>query len=285
MRLGLVTVLLLVTTACADGGTPRPAASPSAAPATSATASVTPAPTRSAVPGAPKVMASMGDSITRAFLDCPQLGDCPPASWSTGTDADIESHLARLGGGVEAHNVAVSGARVAGLQSQAQQAVGVKAEYVTILIGANDACRGSESAMTPVAEYTAAFDRAMTTLTRGLPDAKILVASIPSLMRLWEVGKDDPKVRGTWDRFGICQSILAASADDARRARVNDRVAAYNAAMAASCARHANCRWDGGAVFEYEFTLAEVNPIDYWHPSRLGQRARAEVTWTVGFWG
>lgn len=230
-------------------------------------------------------MAAMGDSITRAFLDCPGIGDCPDASWSTGTDDDIDSHRARLsrlaGRAVTEHNVAVSGARVAGLDAQARRAVETGAGYVTILIGANDACRGSEAAMTPVAEYAAAFEKAMATLDAGLPDARVLVASIPDLQRLWEVGRDRPEVRATWERFGICQSVLAP---DAPRARVRERVAAYNRAMADSCARRPGCRWDGGAVFGYEFTLEMVSPRDYWHPSRAGQRTLSEVTWNAGWW-
>jgi len=84
----------------------------------------------------------------------------------------------------------VSGAQVADLASQAEAAVLMRPDYVTVLIGANDACAADEAAMTPVAEYTEAFDSALDILVQGLPDARILVLSVPDLGRLWAVGKD-----------------------------------------------------------------------------------------------
>ena len=287
----LVTALLLAATAGCDGGSP---ATP--APATTAAAPTRPA-TETATrprPDLPRSMAALGDSMTRAFLVCAAPGDCPEASWATGTYPDVASHAARIGElagrPVTARNLAVSGARVAGLASQVASVVAARPAYVTVLIGANDACRPSEDAMTPVAEFARDFDRALDALVRGLPEARVLVLSIPDLLRLWEVGHAVADVRETWDRYGVCRSMLGAAADrsaaaDARRARVRDRVVAYNDAMAAACARHRTCRWDGGAVFGYDFTLAEVSPRDYWHPSREGQRALAEVSWRAGYWG
>ena len=144
--------------------------------------------------------------------------------------------------------------------------------------------------MTPTRRFADAFAAAIATLTRGLPDARILVVSIPDLQRLWRVGKDDERAVETWNRMGVCQAMLAdptssAPADRSRRARVRDRVAAYNEVMAALCARHENCRWDGNAVFEHPFTLEAVSPRDYWHPSIAGQRRLADVAWRAGFFG
>lgn len=130
----------------------------------------------------------------------------------------------------------------------------------------------------------------MDALVRGLPDAHILVVSIPDLARLWQVGKDRPEVVQLWQSNGVCRSMLADPTDtgadaQARRDRVRGRVAAYNAAMAAACARHAGqCRHDGNAVFDHRFDLADVSPVDYWHPSRRGQATLARVAWQAGFW-
>ena len=144
--------------------------------------------------------------------------------------------------------------------------------------------------MTSVEEFTGAFDEAFDALVRDLPDARILVVSTPDLARLWEVGKDHPKVRRVWESFGICQSMLADPTDTgvgarARRERVRARVQAYNAAMAAACARHPRqCRYDGNAVFDYRFDLEDVSTVDYWHPSARGQATLARVAWEAGFW-
>lgn len=252
--------------------------------------------TRDVSAGGPSsaIIAALGDSITRGYGLCAEWGDCLEASWATGTRTEVASHQARLrsadGAARRVHNVAVSGATVATLDAQARQAVAVGAEYVTVLIGGNDACAHSEAAMTPTREFAERFATAITTLTEGLPEARILVVSIPDLHRLWQVGKDDERAVETWKRGGVCRAMLAnptsmAAGDRRRRARVRDRVAAYNAVMAALCARHEQCRWDGNAVFEQSFSLEAVSPRDYWHPSIDGQRRLAQVAWEAGFFG
>lgn len=242
---------------------------------------------------APAGIAALGDSITRGYGLCQGWGDCPQSSWATGTDPEVASHFARLASGGAAprvHNLALSGATVATLDAQARQAVAARADYVTVLIGGNDACAQSEPAMTPTRLFAERFAAGIGTLTDGLPEARILVLSIPDLHRLWEVGKDDERAVATWSRMGVCQAMLAnptsmAPEDRRRRARVRDRVAAYNQVMAALCARQDRCRWDGDAVFEHPFTLEAVSPRDYWHPSVEGQRRLAEVAWEAGFFG
>jgi lysophospholipase L1-like esterase len=282
VRTIVATALLLAVTACGGGGEPGAPRSPEAAGPTATQSASTPAPTRAA--GMPRSMVAMGDSITQAFLGC-GFGDCPAASWASGTDPEVNSHATRLGI-ADAQNVAVSGAKVDALPGQAETAAAAKPDYVTILVGANDACRGSEDDMTPVAEYAATFERALDTLDDT--GAKVLVVSIPDLLRVWELAHDRPEARERWARFGICGSMLGdpdANGAAQRRTRVRDRVVAYNAAMRAACAKHDNCRDDGGAMFRYAFTLEELGTLDYWHPSRLGQRALAEVTWKAGYWG
>ncbi len=236
-------------------------------------------------------MAALGDSITRAFAACGRGGDCAESSWATGTDRDVRSHWQRLdASGDRAHNVAVSGARVTQLAGQVQAAVALRPDYVTVLIGANDACVGEVSVMTPLEDFAAAFDTALDTLVAQLPDVRVLVLSIPDLLRLWEVGRDDPRVRRSWESTGVCRSMLGEPADTGasaqeRRNHVRQRVREYNAAMATTCARHGDrCRHDAGAVFEHRFTLDDVSTVDYWHPSRRGQATLAEVAWRAGFW-
>jgi lysophospholipase L1-like esterase len=100
----------------------------------------------------PRVMAALGDSITRAFNSsgpgCPTGPslDCPANSWSTGTNPVVNSQLQRLEamhpGSIVAYNDAVSGARAGGpngLLPQAEAAAAQHPDYVTIQIGANGA--------------------------------------------------------------------------------------------------------------------------------------------------
>src|SRR5215210_4415077 len=104
----------------------------------------------SSVVGYPSSIASTGDSITRAFNTCsfPFIG-CPANSWSTGTNSTVNSHYRRILAANPAiqgrnYNDARTGARMNGLLTQVQAAVSQGAEYVTVLMGANDVCTSSE---------------------------------------------------------------------------------------------------------------------------------------------
>ncbi|MFC6081179.1 SGNH/GDSL hydrolase family protein [Sphaerisporangium aureirubrum] len=242
-------------------------------------------------PPVPSSMASMGDSITRGFNACGFYVDCTARSWSTGSTSSVNSHATRIRAvnpSLTTHNDARSGAVVADMAGQAQQAVSQGVGYVTILIGANDACASSESGMTSVADFESRFRAAMSTIVGGLPNAAVFVASIPDIKRLWEVGKDSSSARTAWALLSICQSMLARprstdQADVQRRDRVRQRVADYNAVLSRVCAEQANCRYDGGAVFNFPFTLSHMSTWDYFHPNSTGQRLLAEVTYPTGF--
>jgi lysophospholipase L1-like esterase len=240
----------------------------------------------------PAVMASLGDSITRGFNACGFFVDCTSRSWSTG-DARVNSHYLRIravNAALTGHNDndARTGAVAADMAGQAATAVGQRADYVTLLIGANDACRASEAAMTPVATFRTQIDTALTTINTGRPDARILVLSIPDLKHLWQVQSGNLFARAVWQVGGICQSMLAnsasrAAADNARRDRVRQRVVDYNAALAASCAAHAHCRFDQNAVFGFDFTTAMISNFDFFHPNATGQTQLAAVSYAAGF--
>ncbi|HEY8534503.1 MAG TPA: GDSL-type esterase/lipase family protein [Micromonospora sp.] len=237
----------------------------------------------------PSSMAALGDSITAGYGSCLTLVACRRNSWSTGDGIRVRSHYHRI---VElnpamrgnAHNYAFPGARAADLRAQAEAAVRDKVEYVTVLIGANDACRQRIEDMTPVDEFRAHIDRALEVLRTGLPRARVLVVSIPNLYRLWQVGHTDDRAVRAWSR-GICPALLAeprstAAEDVARRTAFRKRVAAYNAELAAACRAYGSrCRYDGGAVHRARFDLTMLNPLDYFHPNREGQNALADVTY------
>lgn len=252
--------------------------------------SATPRPTKSAPPSSgPGGIAALGDSITTGFASCLVLTSCERNSWSTGDGLRVESHYRRLLEQNSAirdrtYNHARPGARADALEGQAQAAVRDRADYVTVLIGANDVCRGGVDAMTPVAQFRADVDRGLRVLRTGRPKARVLVVSIPDLYRLWEVGHDDARAVRAWRR-GICPSLLAeatstAPADRARRAAVRDRINAYNTELVAACRAYGSrCRHDGGAVHKVRFTLDLLNPLDWFHPNATGQGRLAEVTW------
>lgn len=241
-------------------------------------------------------MAALGDSITTGFGTCLVLSNCQRNSWSSGDGLRVDSHYRRLleanpairGNG---HNQAAAGARARQLPEQATAAVNAKADYVTVLIGANDACRGRIEDMTEVTDFRSEVDRALAVLKQGRPKARVLVVSIPDLYRLWEIGHPEAQVVRVWDR-GICPALLAnptstADADTSRRSLFRARIDAYNKQLVAACKAYGSrCRSDGGAVHRVRFSVDMLNRLDYFHPDVDGQNKLAEVTWGAsGFSG
>ncbi|MET0735301.1 MAG: SGNH/GDSL hydrolase family protein [Microbacterium sp.] len=247
----------------------------------------------SAAPPLPAKMAALGDSISQAAMSCSSLLSCPANSWSTGSTASVNSQFTRLRAAgattLVAYNNAVSGAASGALVGQAQKAVAQGAQYVTIEIGANDACTRTVAAMTPTATFKANVAAALTTLATSTAAPEIFVASIPSLTRLYEINKTSISARLAWGLLQTCQSMLAnpsstKAVDVQRRAAVQQRVNEYNQALAEACAVTVKCRFDGGALANYAFSKADISTRDYFHPSLAGQATIANVTWPRTQW-
>jgi lysophospholipase L1-like esterase len=280
----------------------------------------------SAIP-APKVMAALGDSITRAFNSdgpgCPTGPglDCDKNSFSTGTNPLVNSQFLRIGAihpsGPEpdAHNYAVTGARVGGpdeqrsidLFSQAQRlAAEQDPDYVTIEIGANDACRSNIANQTPTETFRRQAEKSLDELVEGDPQVYIEMLSIPDINQLYTLFSSDPIATARWapggvTATGVCQALLANAPSDepddvARRAAFQTQVIAYNGALEQACSEFMRCRFDNNAVFESPFTVDDVAtvantaplpngfvPADYFHPSLMGQEKLARVSWEATF--
>ncbi|MEU8870341.1 SGNH/GDSL hydrolase family protein [Streptomyces javensis] len=234
----------------------------------------------------PTSIASLGDSITRGFDACSVLSDCPEVSWSTGTD--VRSLAQRLlpsataDAGTHAWNFAKTGAVVADLPGQIEAAAARKPKLITVMIGANDACRDSVDDMTSPEQFRTTFTSALTRLRRDLPKTQVYVASVPDLKRLWSEGRKNVFGRQIW-KLGICPSMLKDSQDlDAasndRRQRVADRVTEYNKVLKDVCGRDVLCRFDP-AVHKYRFTTHELSKWDWFHPSKAGQAQLADMAY------
>ncbi len=253
------------------------------------------APSAAAPPPAPlpSSMAAIGDSITQAVDDCCSFGSHPQDSWSTGDSwpgSGVLSHYQRLAAMNpsivgQAANDSSPGAKVADTNSQAQMAAGQGAQYVTILIGANDVCTGTIASMTSTAAFQSAFQTTMTTLESGLPaGAHIFVSSIPNIYQLWSVLHTNPTAQAVWSFAKICQSMLATSNTEAQRQQVLAQEEADNAVLGQVCTQYANCKWDNDATFDTAFTPEQVSTLDYFHPSQAGQAILAAETWSSSWW-
>jgi lysophospholipase L1-like esterase len=271
----------------------------------------------------PRVIAALGDSITRAYNSdgpgCPTGPglDCPKNSWATGTNPLVESFAERLDavtpGPITAYNDAVSGARAVHLLAQAQVAASQDPDLILIEIGANDACATTP---TPTATFRSQVRAALETLVDANRKVYIQLMSIPDINQLHTLFTNPPDQNALtrWSLFNVCQGLLAnplstAPADEERRTAFRAQVIAYNDALAEVCAEFKRCRWDDYAVFEAGFTRDDVatvvntsgldippfnqipvfgpgNPnssADYFHPSLAGQARLAEVAWNATF--
>jgi lysophospholipase L1-like esterase len=249
------------------------------------------APARAATPPLPNSMAALGDSITRAFDVCCYYGDHPSNSWATGGSGldGIQSHYERLRAvnpaiGGHQFNDAVTGARMSDGARQAGQAVAQGAQYVTILLGANDLCTSSVATMTPTATFRQQFQATMATLDPDHRGIHVFVSSIPNVVQLWTVLHTNAAARFVWGLAKICQSLLASSNGEAQRQAVADRELQLNGALADVCGGYANCRFDQLATFNFQFSAGDVSILDYFHPDLDGQRKLAANTWAASWW-
>ncbi|WP_225839885.1 SGNH/GDSL hydrolase family protein [Streptomyces sp. NK08204] len=275
--LAVVTAALLGAAGCEAGGG---AAAPKGTRARAAQAA--PVWNRS-----PHSIAAIGDSITRGFDACMVLSDCPEVSWATGSDARVDSLAVRLlgvtGAAQRSWNYAATGARMSDLPEQMAQAVARGPELVTVMVGANDACRSSASAMTSVADFRADFEEALGTLREALPKTQVYVSSVPNLKRLWSEGRTNQLGKQVW-KLGICPSMLEnaddlTSAATLRRAQVQQRVVEYNKVLREVCAKDRRCRFDGNAVYDYRFGTGQLSHWDWFHPSKDGQARLAAIAY------
>jgi len=242
-------------------------------------------------PPLPDSIAAIGDSITQAVDVCCFYGNWPRHSWSTGyaSSDGIASHYERILARNPAirgrrYNNAVSGARMADAPGQARSAVAQGAEYVTILMGANDLC-GWDGTLTPTETFRFQFQETIDLLRAGLPDAHVFVASIPNLYQLWSILRSDPLAQLVWQAAGICPSMLNFFNSPADRQRVIDRELELNQVLHDVCAGWANCRFDGYLTYNYRFTRDLVSRLDYFHPGLRGQATLAALTWGASWWG
>lgn len=250
-------------------------------------------PTPQPIYSTPKSIAALGDSITRAANACQAWQECPEASWATGTRAEVNSQAERLKTlykapkHIKVFNNAHSYTKVNDIINQATLATTQKAEYITILSGANDLCTPTVEEMTSTTDFKTSVKESLKTLNQRLPLSKIFVASIPNVLNLWQEGKDNPDALTAWEGGHICQSLLAnpqsmAPQDVERRLQVENRLAAYNKIWKDECEKAKNCYFDNNALYKAKFSLDEISHYDYFHPSITGQRKISDLTWNFG---
>jgi lysophospholipase L1-like esterase len=236
----------------------------------------------------PSSMAALGDSLTRGYGAGGGAVDYPAESWSTGTDAAVNSHYLRLlalNPAISGNqfNDAVSGSTMAATFTQAGNAIAQGADYVTIWSGTNDVCTPTVGQMTSVASYTSSLQSTLSRLTSSLPGVQILVLSVPDWYGFWQKFSGTPAAVNAWATYARCPDLLGAGATAADRQAVQTRINDLNAAIVSVCAQFAGCGTDGGAVFRLWSTLALSDlAFDYFHIDPSGEAKVASTAWGVG---
>ena len=226
---------------------------------------------------------AIGDSISAGFNSL-SLGDRKDLSWSTGLrdDLQVKSHAFFLSNLYETEvitkNVAVAGARSNQIDSQLKSMLSFNPDYVTILIGANDACswNGSEAEQRLVG-FERDVGNAIEELVQKNPNIKLLLAAVPDLKRLRDLGIKNGCQR-KWDLYGICRQYLGRNSTIAGRNQVVENLNQINEVL-----RMVSTKWPDHVAFsqatsEFEFEFSDVSTIDCFHPSIAGQNKISEVS-------
>ncbi|MBN9141830.1 MAG: hypothetical protein J0H23_13495 [Micrococcales bacterium] len=273
----VVVVAAFLLAACGGGSVPAP---PSPAPPATIRAAVRPA-----VIDEVSRIAVLGDSITLGVNACAADDRiCGRASWATGgTEVDsLAVRAAAQNPDAAVTALARDGARLSTAIGNLDRVREARAELVIVFLGANDACAPSLAEMTDVATFRSELEELLGALHAD--GARMLVVQVPDIEQVWEQGHRNAKALRVWASTPACRSLLG-DADDtgdagsARRQAVTDRVDAFNAAIAEVCTPAIACTTDGGAVHDYPFRSPELSPIDFFHPSELGQSVIAGLVW------
>lgn len=238
------------------------------------------------------VMASIGDSITTGFNAKNPL-DNKSLNWSTGysTSGKVNSHYWRVKniypGEVYQVNQAKAGAQSDAIQAQLESVIsglkGRELDYLTMMIGANDACAWPADHEERLNEFGT---RVRATLERALavnPDMKITLVPVPNMLRLYEVGKATFGCSARWKLMNICKNLLLND-DEYERAAFGERVVDLNRVLADIAADYPQSVHFAQEVATFEFNKEDISGYDCFHPSQQGQNQIAAKAWQGGWY-
>ncbi|MCB9229628.1 MAG: SGNH/GDSL hydrolase family protein [Deltaproteobacteria bacterium] len=240
------------------------------------------------------VMGSLGDSISTA-VNSTGIGAKTMHSWSTGYGKDglVRSHFLRLhqlfpDRDIIAHNVAQGGATSFQLHHQVKEVNQFSPDYVTILIGGNDACVWDEEKRSnQIASYEKNVKEAISSLVKRNDQIKILLLPIPDMLALWELSTNTESKRKTcqvwWNFYQFCPSLLKSDVTADMRIAFQSRVDEANLALqrvADSFPQHVLFDL---SLSESRFEDHHISKKDCFHPSGEGQNLIAELSWKSGW--
>ena len=225
---------------------------------------------------------SLGDSITTGN-NARGWGDGKQYNWSTGSSSSggLESHFKKLEKHltkeVSAVNVAVSGATSHGIDAQVTELLRHNPDYVTLLIGANDACALPKDHMGSVKIFEERIESSLSRLITNNPEVKILMVPIPDMYHLWEIGVD--ACGWKWDLFGACSSLLSSSRTETERLEFKSRLDDLNKSLSKVQSKYKENIKFSKDLANYQFSKEDISSKDCFHPSLKGQNKISELSW------
>ena len=281
------------------------------------------------VPAPPANQFNIGDSIGEGEAANGTIGQAHHENvWSTGYDGGDgvnafneryesiapDDYYENNSGRDPVFNQAVSGAVMADFAGQAQDVVSVvsqtpsgNAGRVTMLLGNNDVCADSLSAMTDPAQFETQYRAGLDVLaaSEATRQAQIHVSGIPAIYWLWNAKRGVFWCRVFAWPFVPCQNLLKNPADDCvsgasrndpdndysgdgsnclRRKQfhrlirdtynpiLRDVLEEYRQSGALPNARYID-------IYDVKFGSADVNGGDCFHPSKTGHALLADTEW------
>ena len=217
-------------------------------------------------------------------------------------------------------NQAVSGAVMADFADQAQNVVSAAAGVppgevgmVTMLLGNNDVCASSLSAMTDPALFESQYRAGLDVLAASPipPNVNMQISGIPSIYWLWESKRSDLYCRLIAWPFVPCGNLLDDAADDCASSTSRQDPDNIYPGDGSACVRrktfHAEIRdtynpilrdvlaeyqaagklenADYVDIMDVRFGDAHVNNGDCFHPSTAGHALMADEQWCRSRWG
>lgn len=216
--------------------------------------------------------AVLGDSVSTGFNSEKKWNNLEN-SWASGTA--IDSHFSRLhkkfpNKKISVINLAIPGVDTSDIERQAKVAARIHLDYVTILIGSNDLCRGFHD----VDIYEQRIRSAIKIITNRSPKVKILISSIPNIPEVRHVAKDLSCDR-TWSKvMMMCD--------------VSDEDKFYDVWWRMNTILDIISRSNDNVIFSDSLMMREIkkdsiSKIDCFHPNLKAQKEIAEMTWNDGW--
>lgn len=208
-------------------------------------------------------------------------------SWATGTNTAVNSIYLRLlavNPAIKGHNFSVARDEVGidDLAGQVNRAVHLvpRPQLVLVQFWGDIRCDGQDEGR--VTQFGAEIGNALGKLSKGLPDARILLVSswgstssyltylrgLPTGARLKHAGK------------GPCQLVLAPTGqvEPSHAAYIERFINAYDGQLASVCKQFPNCHYDGGAAHRWGVTAEDIS-LDQEHLTTQGQAKLAAIEW------